>query len=184
MIFTKKIKKAIEMSAIIHKKQRRKGSKAPYVTHTFSAFLIGSKYTEDEDTLVAILMHDGPEDTDMTFEEITREFGADVSEIVRGVTKDKRYAKLPWNEKEEKYLTNLRHARIESMIVCASDKIHNMMSTIDEYNGEVFWKRFSVAKEQKIAYYENVLEILKKRSSGGIIDEYEDTLFKMKKTVN
>ncbi len=183
MIFTKKIKKAIEVSAIIHKKQHRKGNKTPYVTHTFSAFLIGSKYTYDEDTLVAILLHDGPEDTDMTFEEITREFGADVSEIVRGVTKDKRYANLPWKEKEEKYLANLLHARIESMIVCASDKIHNMMSTIDEYNGEGFWKRFTATKEQKMGYYENVLEVLKERISGGIIDEYEDTLTKMKEAV-
>jgi len=184
MIFTKKIKKAIEMSAIIHRKQHRKGTKTPYVTHTFSAFLIGSKYTDDENTLIAILLHDGPEDTDMTFQEIENEFGPDVSEIVRGVTKEKRFAKLPWHEMEEKYLSNLRSARIESMTVCASDKIHNMMSTIDEYDGEEFWKRFAGTKEQKMKYYENVLEVMKERISGGIIEEYEATLSKMRETVN
>lgn len=184
MIFTKKIKRAIEVSAMIHRKQYRKGTKTPYVTHTFAAFLIGSKYTDDENTLVAILLHDGPEDTEYSFEDISAEFGPDVSEIVRGVTKNKNDAELPWIEKEEIYLSGLRKARIESMTVCASDKIHNMMSTIEEYDGEGFWKRFAGTKEQKIKYYENVLEVLKERISGGIIDEYEETLSKMKEVVN
>lgn len=185
MIFTKRIKKAIEISAMIHKSQCRKGTKIPYVTHPFLAFLIGCKYTKDENTLVAILLHDGPEDTELTFEEISHEFGRDVSEIVRGVTKEKQCAKLSWSEREKKYLSNLKNARIESLIVCASDKIHNMMSTIDEYgdDGEKFWKRFNATKGQKIRYYENVLEVLKERLNGGIIDEYENTLSKMKETV-
>lgn|GEM_PF-431534 len=184
MTFTKRIQKAIEISATIHEGQYRKGTSVPYATHPFAAFLIGSKYTDDEDTLISILMHDGPEDTDMTFDRIKNEFGPDVSEIVRGVTKEKRFARLPWKEKEEKYLANLRSARIESMIVCASDKIHNMMSTINEYDGEGFWKRFAATKEQKIKYYENVLEVLKERISGGIIDEYEETLSRMKEVVS
>lgn len=184
MIFTKKIMKAIEISALIHKGQYRKGNGVPYVTHPFAVFLIGSKYAEDEDTLVAFLIHDGPEDTQLTFEEIEMEFGKDVSEIVRGVTKDKKDTKLPWKEKEARYLENLRNARIESCIVCASDKIHNMMSTINEYEGEGFWKRFTCTREQKVAYYEDVLIVLKERITGGIIDEYEDTLSRMKKIVN
>lgn len=183
MIFNNRIKKAIEISALIHKKQFRKGTETPYVTHTFSAFLIGSKFTDDENTLVAILLHDGPEDTEYSFEDISRDFGDNVCEIVRGVTKDRKDAKLPWEEKEKRYLEGLKKAPDESMIVCASDKIHNMMSTIEEYDGEKFWKRFSVQKERKIRYYENVLDVIKKRISGGIIEEYEETLSKMKEIV-
>jgi uridine kinase len=62
MKLTFKIQKALNLSAQKHCHQIRKSSRLPFVTHPVSVMIILSEYTEDENILVASLLHDTLED--------------------------------------------------------------------------------------------------------------------------
>ena len=70
----------------------------PYIIHPVAATEILVDLEVDEDTLVAALLHDTVEDTDVTLEQVEERFGATVSKLVDGVTKLSRIA---YSSKEE-----------------------------------------------------------------------------------
>src|SRR5512147_662608 len=59
----------------------------PYISHCVETANILADLCLDEDTIVAALLHDVPEDTDIPLEKIQKEFGAQVATLVDGVTK-------------------------------------------------------------------------------------------------
>ena len=81
-----RIRAAYEMARLAHTGQfRRDGS--PYVTHCIAAADISVDIGLDEDSIIAALLHDVIEDTSLTHEDIARQFGPAVADIVEGVTK-------------------------------------------------------------------------------------------------
>ena len=87
---TPRLQQAIIQAATSHDGHYRKGSTKPYVTHVVSVMLIASEYTDDEDILVACLLHDIMEDRPDTysFDQMAADFGPRVVDLVQGVTKD------------------------------------------------------------------------------------------------
>ena len=87
---TPRLQQAITQAATSHDGHYRKGSTKPYVTHVVSVMLIASEYTDDEDILVACLLHDIMEDRPDTysFDQMAADFGPRVVDLVQGVTKD------------------------------------------------------------------------------------------------
>ena len=81
-----RVRAAYEMAKRAHEGQKRKDG-SPYVTHCVAAAQIALDMGLDEDSIVATLLHDIIEDTELTHEDITREFGSTVAELVEGVTK-------------------------------------------------------------------------------------------------
>ena len=155
MIHTPKIERAIHKAAVLHRHQIRKGKdELPYITHLFSVFVILAEYTEDEDILIAGLLHDTLEDTDYTLEGLERDFGKKVRDIVLGVTEQKTEngVKIDWVERKRGYLQGLENAPEESLYVSAADKIHNFRSILDEYqkNLEKFQKDFNLVDRIKL----------------------------------
>ena len=81
-----RIRAAYEMARLAHAGQfRRDGS--PYVSHCVAAADISVDIGLDEDSIIAALLHDVIEDTNLTHEDIARQFGTAVADIVEGVTK-------------------------------------------------------------------------------------------------
>jgi|SRR3989344_24988 len=163
MTHTNRIEKAIKVAASLHKDQTRKGpEKFPYITHLVSVFAILAQYTDDEDVLIAGLLHDTLEDTDYRPEELERDFGPRVREIVEGVTEPKMKdgEELPWIERKKEYIRGLQRAPKESLLVSAADKIHNFSSVLDEYGErkEIFGNDFK--QEHRAEYYGRVVEII------------------------
>ena len=79
-MYTYKIEQAIKAAALLHQDQLRKGVvPLPYISHLMAVMLILRDYTDDEDTLVAALLHDTLEDTDYTPEELETDFGKTVA---------------------------------------------------------------------------------------------------------
>ena len=85
-IFTGRVERAIALALRAHEAQVRKGDgQLPYVVHPVTVALILSRYTGDEDTIIAGLLHDAIEDTSVTAEMIEREFGEKVRDTVLDV---------------------------------------------------------------------------------------------------
>src|SRR5579862_1276614 len=101
----------------------------PYIEHPYQAALILADLQLDVATLCAALLHDVPEDTDVTLEEIEQEFGSEIARLVDGVTK---LSRISWDTLEEKQAENLRKmflamaedARV--VLIKLADRLHNM----------------------------------------------------------
>ena len=81
MKFTPIITKAINTAATLHDGQERKGDGLPYIVHPFSVALILMEYSQDEDVIVAGLLHDTIEDTGYTREQMEEDFGERVWQV-------------------------------------------------------------------------------------------------------
>ncbi|MBQ1298506.1 bifunctional (p)ppGpp synthetase/guanosine-3',5'-bis(diphosphate) 3'-pyrophosphohydrolase [Candidatus Saccharibacteria bacterium] len=81
-----RVKRAIEVAKKAHEGQSRKTGE-PYIVHPLAVKKILEEWGMDEDTIIAGVLHDTVEDTDLTLEEIRKEFGEQIAFLVDGVTK-------------------------------------------------------------------------------------------------
>lgn len=81
-----RIQKAIEMAKEAHEGQFRKTGE-PYIVHPLAVKKILEEWGMDEDTIIAGVLHDTIEDTDLRLDDIKKEFGESVAFLVDGVTK-------------------------------------------------------------------------------------------------
>lgn len=80
------IKKAIKYAAYAHRAQVRKDGVTPYICHPYGVYRIAMSYGCDEDQLIAALLHDTVEDTEVTIDDIRISFGDNVARLVWGLT--------------------------------------------------------------------------------------------------
>ncbi len=123
----------------------------PYVSHCVEVARILADLQLDTATVTSGLLHDIVEDTDITVEDIEREFGAEIAQIVDGLTK---IANLPLSSREERQVENYRKlllsiakdARV--ILIKLADRLHNMR-TLDYLAPE---KRRRIAQETRDLY--------------------------------
>ena len=91
MEITPKIQKAINMASQLHIGQTRKGGPdLPFIVHPFSVAWILANYTDNEDIIVAGLLHDVLEDVrGYKFDNLKNDFGEKIAKIVKEVSEDK-----------------------------------------------------------------------------------------------
>ena len=123
------IEKAYKVAAEAHKDQKRKSGE-PYIIHPLCVAIILADLEMDKETIAAGLLHDVVEDTVMTLDELTKEFGPEVAFLVDGVTK---LTQLNWDkDKVEIQAENLRKMflamakDIRVIIIKLADRLHNM----------------------------------------------------------
>ncbi len=122
--------KAVRFAAIKHTDQRRKGERQePYFNHLAEVAHILAEHTGGQDAVLiaAGLLHDTLEDTDTTYEELTKEFGEDVANLVREVTDDKS---LPKAERKRLQIENAPHKSPRAKMIKIADKISNLKSIL------------------------------------------------------
>jgi len=186
MFFSPGIHRAINIAAWFHKDQRRKSNDLPYIVHPFSVFLILSKYTKDEDTLCASLLHDVLEDTEgYSLEQMVVDFNENVGNLVKTVSEKKGYFResdLTWKELKEGYLSNIKEACENALLISAADKIHNITTKLDKFEKNTdIWSGSEVSVEEKFWFYEELLKIFKEKLKGHeIVKEYESLLAKLR----
>jgi predicted RNA-binding protein with PUA-like domain/5'-deoxynucleotidase YfbR-like HD superfamily hydrolase len=182
MVLTDKIKYALDRATELHEGQKRIGSGLPYIVHPYSVASILSEYTGDEDVLAAALLHDVLEDVSgYTAEDMELEFGPKVTSIVLEVTEEKdpeageEELRATWEKRKEGYLSSLRTASQEALMVAAADKIHNLWSILDEYEqwGDDLWGQFRTPSDKKLWFFEEVLKVLQERLKNPIVQEFE-----------
>ncbi len=112
-------------SAEKHKYQRRKGfNQVPYINHPLKvAKVLGECGETDEDLLIAAILHDVIEDTDATVDDICREFGKTICDLVIEVTDDKD---LPYAIRKELQVKHAPDLSISAKKLKIADKICNI----------------------------------------------------------
>ena len=123
------IEKAYKVADSAHKGQKRKSGE-PYIIHPICVAIILADLELDKETIEAALLHDVVEDTVMSLDELTKEFGAEVALLVDGVTK---LTQLSWSkDKTEIQAENLRKMflamakDIRVILIKLADRLHNM----------------------------------------------------------
>ena len=123
-----RIEAAYHMAKLAHSGQLRKDG-SPYVTHCVASADIAVDMGLDEDSIVAALLHDVIEDTQLTHGDIARQFGESVANIVEGVTK---LTRVQYTSKEDEQMENLRKMLmamakdIRVILIKIADRLHNM----------------------------------------------------------
>ena len=123
-----RIRAAYDLARLAHSGQLRKDG-SPYVTHCVATADISVDMGLDEDSIVAALLHDVIEDTNLTHEDIARQFGDSIADIVEGVTK---LTRVQYTSKEEEQMENLRKMLmamakdIRVVLLKIADRLHNM----------------------------------------------------------
>ena len=125
---TNLIKRAYEFAKEKHCDQLRKSGE-PYIIHPVQVSYILSTLGLDESTICAALLHDVVEDTEVTKDMLEKEFGAEIAELVDGMTKLK---KLKYASVEEQQVENYRKMflamgkDIRVILIKLADRLHNM----------------------------------------------------------
>ncbi len=128
-----------------HAGQTRKSGE-PYVEHPIAVAGILAELGMDDVTIAAGLLHDVPEDCNVSYEEMQERFGADVAQLVEGVTKLKH---IRFDTKADKQAGNLRKlflamsGDVRVIIVKLADRLHNMR-TLDPFEQR---KKIEISEE-------------------------------------
>ena len=123
-----RIKAAFTMARQAHKGQMR-SSGDPYISHPIEVAIILVGLGMDSDTIIGGILHDVVEDTSITLEDIRKQFGGDVADLVDGVTK---LANIPYSSRAEQQAENVRKMLlamakdVRVVIIKLADRLHNM----------------------------------------------------------
>jgi GTP pyrophosphokinase len=123
---TRMLERGYETADRAHQGQLRK-SGDPYITHPLAVAMILAELGMDTTTLVAALLHDTVEDTEVSLESIRADFGEDVAHLVNGVTKlDKvKFGEAAQSETIRKMIVAMsRDPRV--LVIKLADRLHNM----------------------------------------------------------
>ena len=157
-INTPNVKKGLEFAIKAHKGQKRKSGE-DYVIHPILVATITSYFSNDEDVIIAALLHDVIEDTPYTKEDIEKEFNEKVAYLVEGLTKiveirDKSLIPSNSDEKLTKSALTFRKILTSSikdiriLVIKLCDRIHNML-TLDALPPH---KQKRIAEETLVVY--------------------------------
>ncbi len=179
MIYTQKIKDAINFATKTHEvyqKQKRKGKDIPYITHPLVVGLILARAGASEDVIVAGILHDTIEDSPpekkVTPEMLAERFGEEVADLVNSVTEPNK--ELPWEERKQEAFEHVERLQNDSLLVKSADLISNISEIIADYQveGDATFKRFNAPKTNIIRHYMRmVAAVVEKWPENPLIDD-------------
>ena len=124
--FMKSVIRAMAFAADKHRNQRRKDAEAsPYINHPIALadVLTNEAGIEDERVLAAAILHDTIEDTETSEQELVRNFGKEIADIVLEVTDDKS---LPKTQRKSLQIEHAPGLSRRAKLVKLADKICNL----------------------------------------------------------
>lgn len=193
--YSDRINHALAFAAKHHDQQVRKGTRLPYLTHPANVALILTRYGQDDETVIAGILHDVIEDTvreaysrEMLEQRISEKFGDAVLHTVGQVTHrrvDDDGVELSPADRKADYLSRLAQASEQARWVCAADKLHNAATIVADLRRTVdpdtVWGRFKAGREGTVRWYRDVHDRLRSLGFtarimdelGGVVEELE-----------
>lgn len=148
------VKKASEFASKAHENQPRKGG-GPYIQHpNFVASLLEANHATPE-LVAAGFLHDVVEDTSYKIEDIEKQFGRKVKELVESNTEDKT---LSWEERKTHTIHQLVFSTLEERMLLIADKYANLVELDKQLGleGEKTWDIFNRGKELQRWYFSSI----------------------------
>ncbi len=165
------VKLAYEFAADAHNGQVRKSGE-PYIIHPLCTAITLAQMNMDPTIIIAGLLHDVPEDTAITIEDVEKNFGKEIANLIAGVTK---LGKIKYRG-IERYIENLRKMfvamaeDIRVVIIKFADRLHNL-HTLDHLAPK---KQYRIALETLEIY----APIANRLGMGEMKGQLEDLSFK------
>jgi (p)ppGpp synthase/HD superfamily hydrolase len=180
---SKRFDEALAVAADLHRRQTRKGTDIPYISHLLAVASIALEYGADEDVAIAALLHDAIEDAPRELGSdpaaavrtlIATKFGPQVLEIVEACTdadtRDAEGNKPPWTERKIQYVTSIAHKHPSASLVAAADKLHNARAILRDFrtHRDDLWDRFNkdAGMAGTIGYYRGLVVAFRQRLQG------------------
>lgn len=159
-INTSRFDQAAKLAIDAHHNTERRGKGFPYIIHPMEAAAIVATITNDEELLIAAILHDVVEDTDITINQIEEQFGSRVATLVSNETA--QHGDMTWRERRQVQIDKLRYASRDSKIVAIGDKLSNLRAIAGDFAqiGDNLWSRFHAPNgKQDIEWYYRGLAI-------------------------
>ena len=148
-IDTSFLDKALVFAIKAHSGVERRGKDLPYIVHPMEAVAIVATMTKDQEILAAAALHGVIEDTEYTEENIRKEFGERVANLVSSETDlvvDGKSESDSWKERKQYAIERLAKLDRDAKIVSLGDKLSNARAMLQDYEelGEELWDKFHV----------------------------------------
>ena len=153
------LNKAIIYAVEKHAGQLRKGTQIPYIVHPMEVLALLNEMRADMTVIIAGVLHDTVEDTSATIDDIIREFGEDVAELVGNHTEDKSKT---WFQRKSQGLRELAEGSFDLKCLVLADKLSNVRNMYRDYmiEGDEYWDRFNAPFEKQAWYYISAVKAL------------------------
>ncbi len=157
---------AVTFAVKAHSGTERRGKGFPYVIHLMEAAEIVATITPDQDLLAAAMLHDTVEDTDVTLDDLRREFGDRIASLVEAesdVRHEDESEEESWHRRKQEAIDRLSAAPLDAKIVALGDKLSNMRAIARDYavQGDSLWRLFHVTdKEEHEWHYRGLARAL------------------------
>lgn len=140
--------RATRFAVEAHAGTERRGKGFPYIIHPMEAAAIVATITPDPEILAAAILHDVVEDTDCTVDELRREFGDRIAELVASESEDPMAdlsEEASWHARKQAAIDRLAQAPHDAKIVAMGDKLSNMRAIARDYamQGDSLWNLFN-----------------------------------------
>src|ERR1700716_4210718 len=122
------VRRAYTYAAEAHEGQRRV-SGGPYIEHPAAVAVLLAQLGMDPATIAAAMLHDVPEDTSRTSDDIRREFGDEIARLVEGVTKLSQFSGKSSDERQAGNIRKMFLGRADYLrvvVIKRADRLHNM----------------------------------------------------------
>jgi (p)ppGpp synthase/HD superfamily hydrolase len=171
----RRFEQALKLAMQLHRKQKRKISRTPYFSHLMEVAALVLQDGGSEDQAITALLHDAAEDQGgrAILQQIKRQFGNDVAEMVEACSDSLDLVKSPWQERKERHLAHLQNAPQGAYRVLLADKICNGRSLLRNLrqDGPRVWGYFNGGKEGTLWYYRAMYQLLSAKQPGVLADE-------------
>ena len=160
MTIRNKLHDAIMFATERHAGQKRKGTDIDYICHPLEvAQILTEMHPENDDLIIAGILHDLVEDKRAASEEILTKFGPHVANLVAAHTHPKDG---DWVEQKRRANEELAEASFEVKQLVLADKTSNLRSMYADYQevGDQLWDRFNAGRSEQCTYYSDGLDAL------------------------
>jgi len=172
--YSDRVNHALAFAAKHHDQEVRKGTRLPYFTAPANAAVVLARYGQDDETVVAAILHEVVEDylRDGLSEEAVRhrledKFGPDIVSTALGAVRrrlDDDGVELSHEEQKLDHLDRLASASDRSRWVLAAHQVHEGSTLLTDLRRTAFpdavWRRFAEGQEAKVRWYRQVGERL------------------------
>lgn len=177
--------KARKLAEKAHKKQKRKTTGEPFITHLVEVNNILKELTNDEEILAIGWLHDLVEDTDYNIQDLY-DFPV---RVISGIKAESENKELVWKERKKKQIEELKDAKSipiigeNILLVTFADKLANLRDLLKLYKQLGLEKMFKDFNEHNTGeqywYYNSFYEIFleyKYLFDESLLDEYKSIL--------